>query len=30
MKLNKMLNEKTIVTQRKVDGFVLKTLNKFR
>ena len=29
-KLNKMINEKTIVTQQRVDGFVLKTVKKIK
>lgn len=30
MKLNKMLDEKTIVTQQRVNGFLLKTVMKFK
>lgn len=29
-KLNKMINEKTIVTQQRVDRFVLKTVKKIK
>lgn len=29
-KLNKMINEKTIMTQQVVDGFVLKTVKKIK
>lgn len=30
MKLNKMLNEKTILTQQLVNGFILKTVKKIK
>jgi hypothetical protein len=30
MKLNKMLNEKTIMTQQLVNGFILKTVKKIK
>ncbi len=30
MKLNKMLDEKTIMTQQRVNGFLLKTVLKFK
>ncbi len=30
MKLNKMLDEKTIMTQQRVNGFLLKTVMKFK
>ena len=30
MKLNKMINEKTILTQQLVNGFVLKTVKKVK
>ncbi len=30
MKLSKMINEKTILTQQRVNGFTLKTLKKIK
>ena len=30
LKLNKMINEKTIVTRQVVNGFVLKTIKKIK
>lgn len=30
MKLNKMINEKTILTQQLVNGFILKTVKKVK
>lgn len=30
MKLNKMLDEKTIMTQQRVNGFLLKTVKKIK
>lgn len=30
MKLNKMLDEKTLMTQQRVNGFLLKTLKKIK